>query len=371
MTSKDSAPKSDDRIPCPLDENHSVYAKNLQKHLKVCNARTQELPDYIKTNFNREDCSAEGIAEFALNAIEVTELLPTISIVNKIFLDIVEPTELHRSHASLATEVANTTYGPETLKHIKQAASILGIADELGFLQASTCFIEYGAGKGQLSYFLANAVGGMEDTSVVVIDRASFRHKRDNKIENREMVQRIRADISDLDLASLIATMPTKSKHIVGISKHLCGTATDLALRCMLNGNERKCLTSGFLIALCCHHRSTWNDFIGKDFLTTNGIDEYKFQLITKMTSWSICGTGLSRERRKAMQETTGKVEYAAKEGAGLTRRDKEEIGWKCKRILDHAKRVYLEGNGYKCSLINYVSSSVTLENICLVGEKK
>lgn len=48
--SKDNATADDssERIPCPLDSKHTVYAKNLIKHLKICNAKPCEnQPDYI------------------------------------------------------------------------------------------------------------------------------------------------------------------------------------------------------------------------------------------------------------------------------------------------------------------------------------
>ena len=55
---------------------------------------------------------------------------------------------------------------------------------------------------------------------------------------------------------------------VVGVSKHLCGAATDLTLRCLetfsASGNAKGKIET-ILIALCCHHRCDWNIYVGKD----------------------------------------------------------------------------------------------------------
>lgn len=46
-----------------------------------------------------------------------------------------------------------------------------------------------------------------------------------------------------------------------------------------------------------------------------------------------------------------------------------EEIGWKCKRLLDYSRVVYLRSSGYEANLSYYVDKVHTLENICIIGE--
>ena len=48
--------------------------------------------------------------------------------------------------------------------------------------------------------------------------------------EDIELV-RLRADIQDLCLAGLSPYLTEQKESVVGISKHLCGAATDLAIR--------------------------------------------------------------------------------------------------------------------------------------------
>lgn len=51
-----------------------------------------------------------------------------------------------------------------------------------------------------------------------------------------------------------------------------------------------------------------------------------------------------------------------------IPREERERIGMKCKRILDHARVQYLSENGFAASLKYYVKSDVTPENVCLIG---
>ena len=59
LASRGDAPaaKGQERIPCPLDPNHSIYAKDLQRHLKVCprakEVALQEAEPYFERNANR------------------------------------------------------------------------------------------------------------------------------------------------------------------------------------------------------------------------------------------------------------------------------------------------------------------------------
>lgn len=58
---------------------------------------------------------------------------------------------------------------------------------------------------------------------------------------------------------------------MVWFSKHLCGNATDLTLRCaknyILNSKNENSINKNpiesIVIATCCHNRCTWTDFVG------------------------------------------------------------------------------------------------------------
>lgn len=129
------------------------------------------------------------------------------------------------THNILQDELSCPDYGQNTKKHIIQNASLIGHLEATNLIKPSSCFIEFGAGKGKLSYWVAKAVQNIQDTSVLLVERASLRHKYDNKLDKSEVnVNRIRADIADLVLDKVECV--EKCDNVVGITKHLCGDAT-------------------------------------------------------------------------------------------------------------------------------------------------
>lgn len=312
------ADKKSKRIPCPLDPKHTVYAWNVHKHLMICNAKpVAELPPYIVHGINSGTTTTEddnvGSKRMPVKLADVPmeKIDSLISKVRRLYNDHVhkEIVEQILEHECLADELKRTDYGAETRKHLVQTSSILGYLRRYEFLQADTSFIEFGAGKGQVSFWLTQIITNLAGTNVILVDRASHRHKQDNKVADRNAVHRIRADISDF----VIGKLPECSgaKNVIGVSKHLCGAATDLAIRCMQQSADDRIegrpppLTKGFVIALCCHHRCDWTAFVGKRFLLDNGIGPDEFGILTKMVSWAICGTGMSRETRQAIEKQT------------------------------------------------------------------
>ncbi|XP_065075330.1 tRNA:m(4)X modification enzyme TRM13 homolog [Ochlerotatus camptorhynchus] len=366
------------RIPCPLDPKHSISAAKLDKHLKICNAKPKELPEYIEPGINAES-DGEGCdlvneeKDLKLSDVPLEELESLVKKIEDIFevtqIGVIE--EMMLEHEACKEELSNETYGPQTLKHLVQSASLLAILEREKFFRQDTAFVEFGAGKGQVAFWLATILqkSGLSNVKVFLVDKASHRHKKDNKIEDREIIQRIRADIGDLVLRKL--DVLKGSRNVVGVGKHLCGGATDLALRCLIRANKDKTgddqlQSEGFLFALCCHHRCDWKTYAGKKFLLEKGIGRKEFNLIVKMVSWAVCGSGTSRERRK--NETTDDgdgIKY------GLTRTRREEIGRRCKRVLDWGRIQHLNQNGFAAGLKFYAKSEITLENVCLVGHVK
>lgn len=383
----DSMNKQKVRVPCPLDPKHTVCERKLHKHLKICNAAEKDRPNYIVPGLNagKDDNEAiDNVNEFKLTDIDNETVDKIVEKVNKLYTlhKIDEKIEdLILGHPLLASEISNKEYGRETVRHLIQISTILGYLDYFKLFDDEIGYVEYGAGKGQVSYWLAKAIGNYPNSNVLLIDRASVRHKKDNKLDDSNAVQRIRADIADFDISA--HSLINKSKNVVGIGKHLCGAATDFAIKCSILGNSAVKddnigpKTAAMLITLCCHHRCEWKNLVGKEFFIENDVSAKEFAIITKMVGWAICGTGMSREKRKQMKEqhanTDGnKIEHLSNKVNSNTgqrdRHQRKEIGQKCKRLIDYARICYMQGNGFKCSLKRYVSSDITLENICLVA---
>lgn len=388
-TNESNDQKRNARVPCPLNSKHTVCVRKLKKHLKVCNAIVKNGADYIVTGLNAgidedNDDDNNVQTDFKLTDVDKEIVDGIVEKINKLYamhkiderID-----EMTASHPLLADELNNNEYGHETLRHLTQTSTILGYLNNFKLFDDHISYVEFGAGKGQLSYWLAQAITNYPNSNVLLIDRATVRHKKDNKLDESHAVQRIRADIADFDISkhSLIQA----SKKIVGLGKHLCGAATDFAIKCTIHGNNVadknvatiNPKTVAIIIALCCHHRCEWKHFVGKEFFRQNGVSVREFVIITKMVGWAICGTGMSRERRKQIEEQklAGNWEepITSNDDVEITKRDRherKEIGQKCKRLIDFARICYMEQHGFKCSLKRYVSSDITLENICLVA---
>jgi tRNA:m4X modification enzyme len=83
-----------------------------------------------------------------------------------------------------------------------------------------------------------------------------------------------------------------KSQKCLLYGKHLCGVATDYALRCLKYSLEssfethQPIKTSGLVLAVCCHHQCEWESFCGKGFFEELNIDSKMFYILRSMTSW-------------------------------------------------------------------------------------
>lgn len=76
-----------------------------------------------------------------------------------------------------------------------------------------------------MSYWVYKVLEQTKDTSLLLIERASHRHKFDNKLDkDNGRVHRIRADIADVVLHKI--EIIKESTSVVGFAKHLCGDAT-------------------------------------------------------------------------------------------------------------------------------------------------
>ncbi|XP_042902977.1 tRNA:m(4)X modification enzyme TRM13 homolog isoform X2 [Parasteatoda tepidariorum] len=370
------------RIPCPFDPSHFCYESKLQKHLKKCNAREKEKPEYYVENINL-DLESSKKSKLSLNDVSDEELLELIKRVETLYesLDIVT-SETTSMHPTLEREMEVTDDGLNTFKHLKQQGSLLEVMEKQNFLKNSSCFVEFGAGKGQLMYWIIKCASDAENTAFILVDRSAQRHKSDNKFKGTEiLLQRIRIDIQHLHLGK-IPTLKDKLNRVVGVSKHLCGAATDLAIKCMANtleqdsdGAKVKLKAFGLLMALCCHHRCSWDSYIGKQYFENFKLSEREFQLLCCMASWATCGL----RKTEHHSETTAKENEEIPEDNVLNRykklnlshEEREVIGMKCKRLIDAGRVLYLQKEGYEVELITYTDKSVSLENVALLATHK
>ncbi|RUS27347.1 methyltransferase TRM13-domain-containing protein [Jimgerdemannia flammicorona] len=194
-------------------------------------------------------------------------------------------------------------------------ASLLGHMKRLGMLDdKSACFIEFGAGRdvsrmhctygrleGELSSYLKAAVNDTQgEATYMLVDRKNVRGKFDKNLIGshptlKSTVKRVGCDIKDLDL-SRIDILQGGEKKVVALSKHLCGSATDITLKCLVNYLEKErekgngSTIAGIVIAICCHQLCRWPMYPNPTFLADIGFTQADFERVCKMTSWAICG---------------------------------------------------------------------------------
>ncbi|CAH1775544.1 unnamed protein product [Owenia fusiformis] len=365
----------------------------------------------------------------SVNTIPMEELKTFITKVEQLYTEhcpLIE--EEVYFHPVLKDEAQTPLYGAPALKHIKQQASLLGHMEELGLLQDNIRFIEFGSGKGGLSHWAQLALSHCKNCNFTLVDRGAVRYKLDrmHREENQgPNFERLRMDIQDLDL-SRVPSIVQHAGPLVAMSKHLCGAATDLSINCLsrirtsplqkepicsteqenhdLNqsniDNEKNDLNSegqektgdkrmdtleslakkpkidgscgvlnkswvkGVVIALCCHHRCEWQSYVGKDFMLQHGIKERDFKILTTMTSWRTCGT-----RSSTTQTEKHNAEHYNHDRYGtLKPEEREEIGRKCKLLIDIGRMKHMEKLGYNVSLKAYTSTDISLENIALIA---
>ncbi|XP_015687084.1 tRNA:m(4)X modification enzyme TRM13 homolog [Protobothrops mucrosquamatus] len=399
------------RIPCPLDPKHTVYEDQLQKHLKKCNSREKPKPVYFIKDINaglknETELSEEQVRISALPKQELENLIRKLKKANNAIN--YELNDQILSHHALQEALNDPQNGDAAFKHLKQQASILGNMKRLHLLGPGNCFVEFGAGRGKLSHWLDIALQDVQDVHFLLVERASTRFKVDGKHRKRYF-ERLQVDIQHLCL-SKVPLLVEQKLPLIGIGKHLCGAATDLALRCLVDtyrksGPEEKegpvikrlktdcsgkihskCATenwspiAGIVIALCCHHRCEWRHYVGQDFFTRVGLGPIEFNFFKRMTSWATCGERGTETSRSGIQNEGQRNEgehdqddinadcsLDSLQGL-LTAEERKQIGHLCKLLIDHGRIEYLEQRGYEAALQRYTDSSVSLENVLLTA---
>lgn len=170
-----------------------------------------------------------------------------------------------------------------------------------------------------------------------------------NHKHKENQYQRILIDIKDLKLENVPRAL---ERPCIAYSKHLCGSATDMTLRCLhefrLQGGDLK----GICIALCCHQVCTFERYINPHYLARIGIDRQDFKALRKVSTWKIAGKGTKEEH-----------------WTGWDLDQRQQLGDLAKRILDYGRLEYVLSvmNAKKAELVYYIDEEKTLENMALM----
>ncbi|CAK0824870.1 unnamed protein product, partial [Prorocentrum cordatum] len=279
----------------------------------------------------------------------------------------------------------------------RQVRALAELARSAGLLELSS--VEFGAGKGTLTRALREAAGAREAVRVLVDrDRAkggACRHTDDSRF-TEDFALRLRIDIRNLWLPGL---PELQGQRVVGVGKHVCGAATDFALRSLCAGGltrdpppavvappeteaagvlkdipraARKELArrvgaqafaamplreqvrllqgarpprvAGALIALCCHHLCTCESYCNPEWLEEHAVTAEQFHLICRMSRWAVSRPGgpLAARRRA--------------------------VGRACRGFLDAGRAAFLARHGLQAEVVEYCGAEATPENRALLA---
>jgi tRNA:m4X modification enzyme len=316
-------------------------------------------------------------------------------------------------------------------KHLKQQASFVGNLRDIGALpklngsadddrrhsdRYISNIVEMGAGRAMLGLVVAGvanaALNGnkhaiqMSDNdqkvSLYMIERGSSKGKADTRLRtvNSEAyddyhkkaakryidlrginIERLKCDLADINLSD---ALPNDDIYFV-VGKHVCGVATDLALRSLssIKGSCRGCA-----FATCCHGICNWVDFVGKSYLV-DAFKRFDFHFgeehFEKLVQWTggstLLETVVSNDTVTEAGDDDHKhlVVHDESSETGIKQIVMEAkiccgvrgLGRACQRIIDYGRREYMRDVlGFRRSshILYYVDESVTPQNALLIG---
>lgn len=354
-----------DRVPCLLDPSHSVLPEDMPKHLLRCNEtwKQRRLQEFSRLDLNVRDPTASSSSSSpAITMTTITHehfdrLLKSIDMLYEKYQHLIpiKPIDPSVQIPSQSAYHAECIASTQNHKHIEQVNSLVyhlrshfPIDEDVDYL------MEFGCGRAMLSAHLFHALPPSDHRAFLLIDRGTQAKRFDPELPH---ARRIQIDIKDLDLPKVPEYL--HAKRLLCYSKHLCGAATDLTLRCVL---ERR-MAAGFGIALCCHQACTFATYNTPQLFLDHGLDSNDFALISNMSSWAVCGFEMANDEHLP--------ESGAPPAARLRSSEKRLLGWKCKRVIDIGRVMYLTEHGYACEFIEYVGTELSPENLMLIARRK
>lgn len=152
----------------------------------------------------------------------------------------------------------------------------------------------------------------------------------------------------------------------------------DLAIRCLVNSmnDEPRVDVRGLIIAFCCHHKCEYSSYVGKEYLRECGFTADEFPILCKLVSWAICGSRSQTNAQSRHNVSSEQEEMPADDGENASHlseifNDRKSIGRKAKTLLNWGRLVFLQSFGLRAELLHYVSTDITLENMCIVAVRQ
>ena len=403
-----------ERVPCPLDPTHTVYRDKLDKHLLVCNTVKFEenlLQNcYYCLNCNSGVSTDRASLPLDEKSIDADALLRKI---NACYLRIITDADgydyvegLHapvyssasdraeycRIEQMLMPSLSGSKVSEKSLRHARQDAHIVHTMAQNDLLTSGESsslrlsYVELGSGQGLLSHAISCYDSS---SSIVMVERAPNKHKVDKDLRRKHVAfYRLRMDIRHCNIAKLPSVQQFSSSKgpvarvddgglcdVVIVAKHLCGLASDLAIRAATNA-ESATTIRGLAVATCCHHALSWGDYTGRDFLVESNFNENEFLLLKHWAGWH---TAKRLTNDAAVEgdcdgaDDEHPVAYSTKtiRPTSISVEEMSVVGKRIKRIFDHGRINFLRSRGFQAHQKQYCDPSLSPECFIIVAKKK
>lgn len=468
------------RLPCPLDPKHTVYERELNAHLKVCNVK-KEMRGLERQQFYRVGANS-GAAGRATHASPPSATVSTLTVeeARALFAKARHLASEKRPHprgdvieqlikGPVATKIlasieSNNVTSEAKARHVIQQASLVSHLNRRGLLYNRSTCVEMGAGRGTLGQAVHLA---FPQARVMLVERSGVKFKADapfRRTGEGSYFERYRLDIRDLWIKGLPLSSSSPSSFssssspsvaaqtppLVFMGKHVCGVATDLSLRAIANflqaadktktrkedkveekaeegattaladidkanGTREKQeikedVNVGVVIATCCYHVCNYDDYVGMETWENElKLTRADFEVAQKSACWvpSLTSSRGHRHKSRARKaaaaaartvpttttttitttttrmeaEGEGREEEEKREEEGreeeeeefashndLSREEKIEIGWACKRLIDYGRLQFLRASGLEAECVVYCEPDVSPENSCILA---
>eukprot|EP00729_Bicosta_minor_P021109 gene21109-11235_t len=417
------------RAVCPYCK-HSVYEKSLYSHMGKCSARPslkEAAPYYeegahlvadpppLQPPLSPEEAAAPLRPFKTLSVEELGAWMAKVhglAVEGPIPKQVLRPTYCEQYFVDERHGAEKYGIGPTRLKHLQQQSSIVGHLDQIGMLEPGLAFVEMGCGKGHLSAMVEDVMHSKGPTDHFLVDRVVkyHRHKADNQFKGIEgEFARIGIDIANLRLEKVPLL---HGKNAVLISKHLCGVATCLTLRCALAAHKahleadaagdaaddaagdavgdaagegdavrhtRKAsppAVEALVIATCCHHFCDYDAYCNHPYLAARGIGREAFAWLVTMSSWATCdfNGGGSHALPKGVGGGGGSSGNSRVPSRGVETLDvkqKRALGLHAKLIFDTGRVQMLREAGYDAKIVQYAEWDVSPECRLIIATPK
>lgn len=271
-----------------------------------------------------------------------------------------------RQEASIAGHLLRSGIVPSEAE--TRPRSAIGDTNASGDEANFATFLDLGSGKGSLSLSLSKVFADRSDLAFVCIDRQPYQQQAEKTIDKNQRRYRAKVDLADVNLRAMLDVAQeegslAKPGSVVGVGKHLCGSALDYALNALGKYKEedggRVPPLRGLAIASCCHSSIASLDATasGPWLRETCGVDDVSFG---KLRKWS-----------GFFDISMAPASVAPGSGEEKDVAERLELGRVCKRLIDFGRAEFIRKHlGLSSvSLLHYVDASVSPEN-CLILAK-